>query len=126
MTHKPDRHRSAALLSHWWVLVLALLTACMPGGGDPSAGRATSGAGSPFVPVAHVSYDVTCPAFDPAKSPLPGDLPAADTVAAGTAAGAFAVSHTGEATYPWSSLPAARAWSRGSPSPTAARRARAS
>src|SRR5258706_8660899 len=90
---------SIAMMPRLGVLLLALLAACMPAGGNPPAGHSTSGAGSPFVPVAQWTYDVTCPSFDPSKSPLPADLPPADTVAAGTMAGSFSVSHTGEATY---------------------------
>src|SRR5689334_2990640 len=93
------RSRSATLMPRLWVLLLVLVAACMPAGGDPSAGHSTTGAGSPFVPIEQFAYDVTCPSFDPSKSPLPADLPLADTVAAGTIAGAFSVSQAGEATY---------------------------
>jgi RHS repeat-associated protein len=51
------------------------------------------------VPIEQYTYDVACPKFDPSKSPLPADLPPGETIAAGSAAGAFAVSQTGEATY---------------------------
>jgi RHS repeat-associated protein len=67
-----------------WPLVLFVL-ACLLGGKAPP----------------HRTQDtaVVCPAYDPATSPLPADLPLADTAAAGALPGSFAVSRSGEATY---------------------------
>jgi len=47
----------------------------------------------------HPQEDPTCEQFVPGSSPFPADLPATETVSAGTMRGAFAVSSTGEATY---------------------------
>src|SRR5262245_52628981 len=46
--------------------VVVLLVACTPMGGGPSSGHTTSGAGS-LVPIHQSTYDVACPALDPAK-----------------------------------------------------------
>jgi hypothetical protein len=96
----PSGRKRRPVAKPWvWVLLLALFAACTPSGGGPAAGHSTSGTASPFVPAHQVAYDVTCPGFDPSKSPLPADLPAVQAESAGAIAGAFSVSHGGEATY---------------------------
>jgi YD repeat-containing protein len=73
-----------------WLLVLAFF-ACM-------LAHADSGAHPPLGPATPAGLAPSCPTLD-ASSPLPPDLRAAPTPAAGAVAGSFAVSPTGEATY---------------------------
>jgi RHS repeat-associated protein len=74
-----------------WPLVLFVL-ACLLGGNAPPQ---HAPGGEP--PVGDLG--LLCPAPDPVTSPLPADLPLAETVAAGALPGSFAVSRSGGATY---------------------------
>lgn len=90
--------RSTAAVTRWklgraaWAAAVLVFFACVLAvtahadtgtGGPPSPG--------PIIPI--------CPQPDAGPSPLPPDLPAGPTVAAGTVPGSFSVSSTGEAIY---------------------------